>query len=75
MCSKKLSHKNVITLNICAFAERIVNLKDAAVRVFDLEMIYQIEQENFLNNAVYHAACLTIYLAYRLKFTVKSAYP
>lgn len=36
-------------------------------------MVYQIAQYNLLNNIVYRAACLTTYLAYRLKFTDKSA--
>lgn len=37
-------------------------------------MIYRIEQENLLINAVYHAACLTTYLAYIPKSTDTSTY-
>ncbi|CAC5414894.1 unnamed protein product [Mytilus coruscus] len=33
-----------------------------------------LEPDNLLNNAVYHAACLTTYLTYRPKSTDKSAY-
>ena len=55
----KKSHKRVKTLHTISSAERLVNLIDAAFRACDGEMINRIEQDNSLNNAVYHAACLT----------------
>ncbi|CAC5387192.1 unnamed protein product [Mytilus coruscus] len=64
----------VITLHTTASAERLANLKEAAVRACDAEMIYLLEQENLLNNAVYNTSCLNTYLAYRPKSTDKSAY-
>ena len=57
----KKSHKRVKTLHTISSAERLVNLIDAAFRACDGEMINRIEQDNLLNNAVYHAACLTTY--------------
>ncbi|VDI74168.1 Hypothetical predicted protein [Mytilus galloprovincialis] len=64
---RKMSHKRVKTLHTISSAERLANLKDAAIRACDAEMIDRIEKENLLNKAVYHAACLTTYLAYRPK--------
>ena len=71
---RKMSHKRVKTLHTISSAERLANLKDAAIRACDAEMIDRIEKENLLNKAVYHAACLTTYLAYRPKSNDKSAY-
>ncbi|VDI55671.1 Hypothetical predicted protein, partial [Mytilus galloprovincialis] len=68
-----MSHKRVKTLHTISSAERLANLKDAAIRACDAEMIDRIEKENLLNKAVYHAACLTTYLAYRPKSNDKSA--
>ncbi|VDI26975.1 Hypothetical predicted protein [Mytilus galloprovincialis] len=56
---KIISHKRVKILHTILSAEKLVNLKDADVRACNTEMINRKEQDNLLNNAVYHAACLT----------------
>lgn len=49
----------MITLHTIVFVVRFANLKDAAVRVCDDEMIYQLEQDNLLNNVRHNVAFLT----------------
>ncbi|CAC5385107.1 unnamed protein product [Mytilus coruscus] len=58
--------------NITFRARRLANLNDVTVRAGDADMIYLIKHENLLNNAVYHAACLTTCLAYRPNYTKRS---